>query len=149
MELLQQLGWRVWFENSFLKSRIETERSLGKFRGNLNVALSTCLFSKVGTGSLGRNGTSFLPSKHGPVVCCRYPGRCVERPAVAKFGGDAENQISRRSPEPPAVRADHASHVSAAVLELLVQLCLQDLAFSSKDPPMPALRKTAQWQTCQ
>lgn len=41
MELLQQLGYRVWFENSFLKSRIESETSLGKFRGNLNVALAT------------------------------------------------------------------------------------------------------------
>lgn len=149
MELLQQLGCRIWFENSLLKSRIETETSLGEFRGNLSVALSTCLFPKVSAGSLGRNGTSFFPSKHRPVVCCFYPTQCVERLAVARFAGVAENQISRRSPELLAVSADGASHVSAAVLELLVHLRLQDLALSSRDPLMPALRKIAQRQACQ
>lgn len=143
MELLQQLGCRVWFENSFLKSRIESETSLGKFRGNLNVALATCLFPKVSPGSLRRNGTSFLLSKHRPVVCCCCPGQCVERPAVVRFAGDAENQISRRSPELPAVRADRASHVSAAVLELLVQPRLQDLALGSRDLPSACPQKNS------
>lgn len=147
MELLQQLTCRVWFENSFLKSRIETETSLGKFGGNLNVALSTCLFPKVSAGSLGRNGMSFLPSKHGPVGCCRCPGQCVEGPAVARFAGDGENQISRRSPEPPSVSTDHAWHVLAAVLELLVRPRLRDLALSGRTPH--AFSKIAQQQACQ
>lgn len=68
MELLQQLGW-VWFDSSFLKDRIETEPTLGKFRGNQNVALSTCLVPKVSGSSLGRNGTSFLLGKHELSVC--------------------------------------------------------------------------------
>lgn len=77
--ILELWGWsycncsRVSFINSFLKSIIETETRLGKFRGNLNVSLSTCLFPKVSAGSLGRNGTSFLLRKQGPVVCCCYP----------------------------------------------------------------------------
>lgn len=77
--LLELWAWsycsscRVSFVNSFLKSVIETETRLGKLRGNLNVGLSTRLFPKVTAGSLGINGTSFLLSKHRPVVCCCYP----------------------------------------------------------------------------
>lgn len=52
----------------------------------------------------------------------------------ARFTGDAEKRISRRSLAPLSVRADCASCVSAAVLELLGQSCLQDLAFSRRDP---------------
>lgn len=65
---------------------------------------------------------------------------------MARFAGDAEKQISRRSPEPPAVRADHAFCILAAVPELPVQPRLQGLALSSRDTLMPALRKMAQWQ---
>lgn len=91
--ILEMWGWsycnscRVSFINSFLKSIIETETRLGKFRGNLNMSLSTRLFPKVSAGSLGRNGTSFLLSKHRPVVCCCYPRQCMEKLAVQGFQG--------------------------------------------------------------
>lgn len=147
--ILEMWGWnycnscRVSFLNSFLKSITETR--LRKFRGNLNRGLSTRLFPKVSAGSLGRNGTSFLLSKHRPVVCCCY-ARHGET-CSARSAGDAENQISMRSPV-LSVRADCASCVLAAVLQLLVQPRLQDLAFSRRDPSMPALRKIAQQQAC-
>lgn len=149
--ILEMWGWnycnscRVSFLNSFLKSITETETRLRKFRGNLNRGLSTRLFPKVSAGSLGRNGTSFLLSKHRPVVCCCY-ARHGET-CSARSAGDAENQISMRSPV-LSVRADCASCVLAAVLQLLVQPRLQDLAFSRRDPSMPALRKIAQQQAC-
>lgn len=91
--ILEMWGWsycnscKVSFINSFLKSIIETETRLRKFRGNLNTGLSTRLFPKVSAGSLGRNGTSFLLSKHRPVVYCCYPRQCMERLAVQSLQG--------------------------------------------------------------
>lgn len=100
------------------------------------MALSTCLLPKVSTGSLGTNGTSFLPSKHGPFVC--RPKQHVQRPAVVRSAGDAAKQISRRSREPPVGSAGRAACLLAALLELseqpgLIQLSAESPAYSSQE----------------
>lgn len=127
MELLQQLGW-VWFDNSFLKDRIETEPTLGKFRGNQNVALSTCLVPKVSSSSLGRNGTSFLLGKHELSAAAVLS----ERMAAVRPAGGTEHQT-------PSHRCEHCSCMPEAALVRLVQLLVAEA-------PAAPLRKIAQGQ---